>query len=299
MKNRSSVKNIKSKKTPMNSNLKGNKNHKQIHGSRSIHSSVGGRQESVPKSDRTIVGHHACRELLSVNARDIQIAWLKQGWESSNELRDFHETLVKNRIKVEIKPTVALDKVSSSNQGLVLFVNNQPEFDHEKIAGLDSATLVLADGVEDPHNLGAILRTAWLSNASGVMIPQDRAVGLTATVHKVACGGVEHVPVLETTNFSNTVEKLKEAGFWVFGLSHKAKRTIYDLELPEKVIWAVGAEDKGLRTTTEKLCDELVSIPQVSAAASYNASVAVGITLGETQRQILNRSALSLNKKNI
>lgn len=257
--------------------------------SRGIQRSLTQSSEFYPKSDRIVVGNHACRELISLNVKSVQMAWLRQGWESSLELREFHEDLLKNKVKVEVKPAAAIDKISSSNQGLVLFVNGQPEFNLEKLAELESATLLLADGVEDPHNLGAMIRTAWLTNVSGILIPKDRAVGLTATVHKVACGGVEHVPVLETAGFSNSIEELKQAGFWVFGLSHKSKKTIYDLKLPEKVIWAVGAEDKGLRTTTEKLCDELVSIPQVSAAASYNASVAVAITLGETLRQNLNR----------
>ena len=143
----------------------------------------------------------------------------------------------------------------------------------------------MLDGIEDPHNLGAILRTSWLTGVHGVLIPEDRAVGLTPTVHKVACGGVEHVPVEETTNFSNYAEDLKKKGYWIYGLSPRGKKSIFELDLPEKVVWAIGAEDKGMRVTTERLCDELVFIPQSSASASYNASVATAMALTETLRQ--------------
>ena len=146
--------------------------------------------------------------------------------------------------------------------------------------------LVIAlDGVEDTHNLGAILRTSWLMGVNGMIIPEDRAVGLTAAVHKVACGGVEHVPILRTNQFTQPFEQLKKDGFWVFGLSHKAERSIYDAKIPEKVIWVLGAEDKGLRSPTEKICDELFSIPQSSPAASYNVSVSAALALAETKRQ--------------
>ena len=146
--------------------------------------------------------------------------------------------------------------------------------------------MVLAlDGVEDTQNLGAVLRTSWLMGVNGIIIPEDRAVGLTASVHKVACGGAEHVPIHRTNQFNTPFEHLKKAGFWVFGLSHTAKRSIYDLQIPEKVIWVLGAEDKGLRTTTEKACDELVYIPQVSPTASYNVSVSAALALAETKRQ--------------
>ena len=240
---------------------------------------------SFPKSWRQVAGTHAIRETLKIRPKSIKAVFLQKGWNSSQDLRDLTEDLKKFKVSFEEKTDSDLQKICPSHQGAVLFSDQTPEFDFHQ-SGWESESLLLAlDGVEDPHNLGAILRTSWLMGVSGVIVPEDRAVGLTATVHKVACGGVEHVPLAKTNNFTEPFKTLKEAGFWVFGMSHKAKKTIYDLQIPEKVIWVMGAEDKGLRIPTERACDELVSIPQLSADASYNVSVATALAIGETRRQ--------------
>src|SRR6185312_8403515 len=202
----------------------------------------------------------------------------------SQDLKDLAQQLKSKNIKLEIKAAGFLDKFASSNQGAILFSSQRPEINWQILEQETHARMMVLDGLEDPHNLGAILRTGWLMGVSGVLIPEDRSVGLTSTVHKVACGGAEHVPVEQYVNFTNPIEDLKKKGFWVFGLSHLGKRSIFDLNIPEKVVWCVGSEDKGLRSTTERLCDELVQIPQASAAASYNASVAAAIALTETVR---------------
>ena len=215
----------------------------------------------------------------------MKLLWLKQGWESSQDLRELSEKATRLKLKMDIKSGPVIEKLCATHQGAVLFVDGAPTLDLSRLDTFQKSTLVLLDGIEDPHNLGAILRTSWLVGAHGLIIPEDRAVGLTPTAHKVACGGAEHVPVVELTSFANYIEELKKKGYWVFGLSHKATQTIYQFDIPDKVVWAVGAEDRGLRVTTERLCDGLVSIPQLSAAASYNASVAAGMTLGETLRR--------------
>ena len=238
---------------------------------------------SIPKSWRMVVGHHAIREAFQILPKTTRELWLKSGFESSPELREFEEIAQKNKIKIQIKPEATLDRFCNTHQGAALLKEGQPGWDDSVVK--DFSTFLILDGIEDPHNLGAILRTSWLMQVDGIFIPENRAVQLTPTVHKVACGGAEHVPVESCVNFAPNAEKLKEQGFWIFGLSHKAEKTIFDFKLPEKIVWAIGAEDKGLRSTTERLCDELVSIPQVSNAASYNASVATAIALTETFRQ--------------
>lgn len=245
----------------------------------------GKQEEPLPRHWRAIIGHHAIREALEIRPQQVKVLWMKQGYESSSDLRDIMALAQEKRVKVELQPEGRIDKFGPSHQGAALYVDGAPKLDFGGLDNFSNSTVILLDGIEDPHNLGAILRTSWLTGVHGIIIPEDRAVGLTPTVHKVACGGAEHVPVLETTNFTNPVEELKKQGYWVFGLSHKAKRTLFDLELPAKVVWAIGAEDKGLRVTTERMCDELVSIPQASAGASYNASVATAIALTETMRQ--------------
>jgi 23S rRNA (guanosine2251-2'-O)-methyltransferase len=238
-----------------------------------------------PKGWRAVIGNHSIREALQTHPKAIECLWLKQGWESSADLKKLQADFRGIIPKVEVKPPAILDRLATTHQGAALFLNYTPKLDWQLLKEKAEAKILLVDGIEDPHNLGAILRTAWLTNVDGVLIPQDRAVGLTPIVHKVASGGVEHVPVEVCHNFSQTLEELKKLDFWVYGLSHTGKNTIFDLKLPAKVVWCVGAEDKGLRITTERLCDELVHIPQANAAASYNASVAVGMALTETLRQ--------------
>lgn len=241
----------------------------------------------VPRSHRAVIGLHSIREVLKVRPKAIQTLWIRQKWEDSKDLRELHDLIRPFAKKIEIVTENRLDALSSHNQGLAITVNEAPVANRDQLMEKKTSKIILLDGIEDPHNLGAIVRTAWLMGVDLVLVPQDRAVGLTPTMHKVASGGAEHVPVEFCANFSSVLEDYKKNGYWVYGLSHKAKSTIFDLKLPEKVIWAIGAEDRGLRTTTEKLCDELASIPQVAADASYNASVAAAIALSETQRQHL------------
>lgn len=250
------------------------------------------RQESSPKGGpswprdwRAIIGTHAIMEVFRSRPKTIRQVWFKQGYEASPELKEIAQEFKSRGLKIDTVPAAFLDKVSPSHQGVAVFSDETPELDWTSVEEAAKGTFLVLDGIEDPQNLGAILRTSWLMGVNGVMTPEDRSVGLTATVHKVACGGVEHVPVERTSNFSNPLEQLKKNGYWVFGLSHEGKRSLFDLEIPEKIVWCIGSEEKGLRSTTERLCDELVSIPQISAAASYNASVATAIALTETYRQ--------------
>lgn len=240
-------------------------------------------RESVPKG-RIVIGHHALKEVLTVRPAAVTTAWALQDWESSKDLRDLVEQFPRVKSKLELKPSSALERFGG-HQGMVFFVDGEPEMNWDKIESAPYGVTLILDGIEDPHNLGAILRTSWLMGVNGVLAPSERSVGLTPSVHKVACGGVEHVPVETHGNFTQPIQKLKDSGYWVFGLSHKAKKTLFDLKMPEKIAWAIGSEERGLRSTTEKVCDELISIPQLAASASYNASVATAIALSETFRQ--------------
>lgn len=238
-----------------------------------------------PKSWRQVAGTHAIAELLQVHPKSVELVLLQANWRSSADLRQLMEILEKKKVKIEEKSETQLNELCRSHQGAVAFSSSNLEFNWQSQSWGTHGLIVALDGVEDTQNLGAILRTSWLMGVDGMIIPEDRAVGLTATVHKVACGGAEHVPIYRSNQFAAPFEALKKAGFWVFGLSHKATKTIYDLNIPEKIVWAMGAEDKGLRIPTEKACDELVCIPQISPQASYNVSVATAIALAETKRQ--------------
>jgi len=237
------------------------------------------------KHFRAVVGKHAIAEALKVSVKKIKLAYLRAGWESSQDLRELSDELKRLKIQNEVRPAGFFDQYYSSAQGAVLFIDGRPEMDMHALANKEKSILVILDGIEDPHNLGAILRSSWLMGIDAIVTTVEGSVGLSPAVHKVACGGVEHVPVIEVSNFNGLVNDLKKMGYWFFGLSHKAKNTLFNTRLQDKIVWVIGSEEKGLRSTTEKFCDELVAIPQVSASASYNASVAAAMALLETKRQ--------------
>lgn len=249
---------------------------------------------NVPKAGRMVMGDHAIREAFQVNPKSLETLVLLDNWKDSENLRELEALGREKKLKIETRSSMTMDRMGS-HQGALLVAKDQPSIELEDLLGLEDATIVALDGVEDPHNLGAVLRTCWLMGVKAVLIPEDRAVGLTPVVHKVAAGGAEHVPIIRDNNFASVFESLQEAGYWIFGLSHRAKGLIYDLAIPRKVVWVLGAEDKGLRTSTEKVCDELIRFPQIEASASYNVSVAAAMTLSESHRQMAIASRTSKN----
>ena len=156
----------------------------------------------------------------------------------------------------------------------------------EVLDGVDGPPLVLVlDGVTDPHNLGACLRVADGAGAHAVVAPKDHAVGLNATVAKVASGAAETVPYLMVTNLARTLADLKDRDIRVIGTSEDAERTLYEVDLSGPVALVLGAEGPGLRQLTKRICDELVRIPMQGAVESLNVSVAAGVCLFEALRQ--------------
>jgi 23S rRNA (guanosine2251-2'-O)-methyltransferase len=152
--------------------------------------------------------------------------------------------------------------------------------------GLNEPPLLLVlDGVTDPHNLGACLRVADGAGAHAVVAPKDHAVGINATVSKVASGAAETMPYFMVTNLARTLNELKERNIWVIGTSDDAPKTLYEVDLKGPVALVLGAEGAGLRQLTRKTCDELVSLPMRGAVESLNVSVASGVCLYEALRQ--------------
>jgi 23S rRNA (guanosine2251-2'-O)-methyltransferase len=160
--------------------------------------------------------------------------------------------------------------------------------EHDLKRILDTQTqpfLLILDGITDPHNLGAILRSADAAGVHAVIAPKDRAAKLTAVVRKVACGAAEAVPFIAVTNLARTIRELKDAGVWVLGAAGETETTIYQASLKGPLALAMGAEGDGLRRLTKELCDGLVKIPMFGAVSSLNVSVATGICLYEAVRQ--------------
>jgi 23S rRNA (guanosine2251-2'-O)-methyltransferase len=149
----------------------------------------------------------------------------------------------------------------------------------------EEALLLILDGVTDPHNLGACLRVADAMGVHAVLAPKDRAVGINATVSKVASGAAETVPYIAATNLARSMRELKDRGIWIIGADERADQDLYAVQLTGPRAWVFGAEGEGMRRLTREHCDELVRIPMLGTVESLNVSVSVAICLAETRRQ--------------
>jgi 23S rRNA (guanosine2251-2'-O)-methyltransferase len=192
-------------------------------------------------------------------------------------------------ISVEPKDKVWFDRLAktSPHQGLALEL---PDFDYKSLeellkAAAPKSLLVFLDQVEDPHNFGAIARTAEAAGALGLVIPQDRSVQVTPIVEKIASGALSNLPVAKIVNLSRGLEQAKKAGFWIYGLDGDAEQSLYSEDLSGKVCLVLGAEGKGLRDGVSKHCDKLLKIPMGGTVGSLNVSVAGGVAMFEVLRQ--------------
>ncbi|HIJ94708.1 MAG TPA: 23S rRNA (guanosine(2251)-2'-O)-methyltransferase RlmB [Desulfuromonadales bacterium] len=180
---------------------------------------------------------------------------------------------------------------SSHHQGIVLEVEpfQYSDFDDLTAAVARSGRpgfLLVLDGIQDPHNLGALIRSAACSGADGVIIPKDRACGITAAAEKTSAGAIETVPVAMVTNIVHSLEQLKKLGYWVYGLDGTARHSVYQTDFSGNVVLVVGGEGEGIRHLVRKQCDVVMSIPQFGGVSSLNASVAGGIALFEVARKL-------------
>ncbi|GAB2888197.1 23S rRNA (guanosine(2251)-2'-O)-methyltransferase RlmB [Uliginosibacterium flavum] len=149
----------------------------------------------------------------------------------------------------------------------------------------ENALILVLDGIQDPHNLGACLRVADAAGVHAVIAPKDRAVGLNATAMKVASGAGDTVPYIVVTNLARTLRELKDAGVWCIGADGEATKSLYEIDQKGPVAWVLGAEGDGLRRLTRETCDELAKIPMLGSVESLNVSVASGVCLFEARRQ--------------
>ncbi len=153
------------------------------------------------------------------------------------------------------------------------------------VAETDVPFLLILDCVQDPHNLGAILRTADGAGVHAVVAPKDKAVGITETVRRISVGAADYVPFVQVTNLARTMEQLKEVGVWFVGTSDRAEKTLYELDLKGPLALVLGAEEKGMRRLTEENCDFLAKLPMAGKVECLNVSVATGVCLFEAVRQ--------------
>ncbi len=181
-----------------------------------------------------------------------------------------------------------------NHQGVAAKVRLQPLLTEDDFSTLIDACdkpplFLILDGVQDPHNLGACLRTADAVGVTAVIIPKDRSASLTPVVRKVASGAAETVPVVQVTNLVRAIEMLKKLGVWIMGTSMQTTQSLYQVDLKGSVAIVLGAEGTGLRRLTEERCDVLMQIPMIGVVESLNVSVAAGVCLYEATRQRLNK----------
>jgi len=195
-------------------------------------------------------------------------------------IQEIVELARRANIPLRFEPRDALERLATSaaHQGVVALGAVT------KYANLDAIVtkaklVVVLDGVEDPHNLGAIARTAHAAGADAIVIPERRAAGLTDTVAKAAAGALEHLPVTRVTNINRTLESLKETGYWIYGLDERGTELYNEVKWATPTALVFGAEGHGLHEQVRKKCDVLVRIPMAGEIASLNVSVAAGIVL--------------------
>jgi 23S rRNA (guanosine2251-2'-O)-methyltransferase len=189
------------------------------------------------------------------------------------------------KIPVRFEPRSSLDRLagSSAHQGVLGLGAARKYADLDSVA--ESEMLVVLDGVEDPHNLGAIVRTAHAAGAGAVVVPERRAAGVTDVVAKAAAGALEHLPVVRVTNINRALEDLKERGMWIYGLDERGTESYDQIDYARKSVLVLGGEGKGLHEQVRKHCDVLVRIPMAGQISSLNVSVAAGVVLFEWRRR--------------
>lgn len=236
-------------------------------------------------NDRIVIGIHSVKEAMAIRPKAIRQLWLKADFMQNPSLKQIGEHAQSKNIKVEKKADAELRKIAESHQGVVAFVTEDPEWQIELWNKEETCTLLALDSLEDPQNVGALFRSSWLFGVKGILICSRRAANITPSVAKVAEGGLEHVAWDIVDQLPNALEELKKQGFWIFGLDASGQKDLYEVKLPEKVVWVLGAEDHGIRKSVLGVCDELIRIPQMDKNASLNVSAAGAVTLGETFRQ--------------
>ena len=235
-------------------------------------------------------GIHSVTALLESSPDKIRQLWCAKG-RDDKKLQHIIDLAHQAGINVQRTTSKNLDKkISGSHQGVIAEVialgekYNENDLD-DLLAQAESPLILILDGIEDPHNLGACLRSADAAGVTVVIAPKDRAVGITPVVSKVACGAAETVPFIRVTNLARVMEQLKKQGVWIYGAAGEASESLFKQDLKGPVAIAMGAEAKGLRRLSREQCDHLVKIPMQGSVESLNVSVATGICLFEVLRQ--------------
>ena len=242
-------------------------------------------------AQKLLFGFHAVQARLRVAARSVQEVYVEQN-RADKRMQNFIGMLAQARIEPRLVERHRLDGLvgHSRHQGVAARYAAAPTWDENELQGLveaaeGKALLLVLDGVQDPHNLGACLRSAAGAAVTAVVIPKDKSVGVNATVRKTSAGAADRIPVVQVTNLSRCLRDLQQLGVWIYGLAGEAEASLYSLDLRGNVALVLGSEADGLRRLTREHCDGLVKIPMPGEIESLNVSVAAGVTLFEAVRQ--------------
>ncbi|HKE35133.1 MAG TPA: 23S rRNA (guanosine(2251)-2'-O)-methyltransferase RlmB [Candidatus Acidoferrum sp.] len=243
-----------------------------------------------------LTGIHAVKEALEAQRPIDRIAIAKG--RQDTRIEEIVQLAHKQSVPVRFEERGQLDRLANSkdHQGVVAVAAARAAATLEDVlasanaCGAPKGLIVLLDGVEDPHNLGAIVRTALAAGAHGVVIPERRAAGLTDTVARASAGALAHLAVAKVTNLARAMEQLKEAGYWLVGLDEHADKAYTEVDYTSPVGIVLGSEGEGLHELTRKRCDFVVSLPTSGPVKSLNVSVAAGVVLFEALRQRKARS---------
>lgn len=242
-------------------------------------------------STTPLFGIHAVQAALDYSPQKIKQAWVDPQRQDAR-LTQVLDDLLALGIKPEKSERKKLDRMADgkNHQGIVVAVElpavrGEDQLKRDVEALTETAFYLVLDQVQDPHNLGACLRTADAVGAHGIIVTKDNAAGITPTVCKVASGAAETVPVYQVTNLARVLRWLKEQNIWIMGTAGEAEQTIYDMKLDMPLAVVMGAEGTGMRHLTRQHCDFLVKIPMAGQVESLNVSVAAGVMLYEVFRQ--------------
>lgn len=250
-----------------------------------------GDTEASQESPDMIFGRHAIKAALE-GERTLNRLWINDRYRYDGRFLPLINNAKANGVVIDEVDQRRLTQLAQgqNHQGIIAQV---APYDYWELDALitrakEATTrpvLLAADGITDPHNLGAIIRSAEALGAQGLIIPQRRAAGITSTVAKVATGAIEHLPIARVVNLRQALETLKAENFWIYGLAAEANHSIHTVEFSSATVLVVGAEGSGLSLLVQQNCDEVVSIPLAGKTASLNASVATGMALYEIYRQ--------------
>lgn len=236
-----------------------------------------------------LYGLQAVREALKAGTRPLQRLLVIR---TDKQFSDLVRLARSRHVPVRVQPVVSLDRLvpGGKHQGVVAFAAAKAYQTEEAILARAAARnepplLVILDGVEDPHNLGAVIRTAEGAGAHGLFIPERRAVGLTSVVAKTSAGAIDHLPVARVTNLSRLLESLKTAGLWIYGVEPSAGKLFTEVDLRGPVGLVFGGEGTGVRPGVLQHCDERIRIPMKGRIQSLNVSASAAVALFEVVRQ--------------